>query len=96
MKIYATAADDYTDISAATAATAKRGRPFGSKNKNVKAVTRKAKTEANSVIKQLYSSPRKGSSERSPKRASSRLIGFSSFERQDALVDKSCQAKSLA
>ena len=49
MKIYATAADDYTDISAATAATAKRGRPFGSKNKNVK-----AKTEANSVIKQLY------------------------------------------
>ena len=66
MKIYATAADDYTDISAATAATAKRGRPFGSKNKNVKAVTRKAKTEANSVIKQLYSSPRKGSIGRSP------------------------------
>jgi hypothetical protein len=47
IKIYATTSGDYTDVSAATAATSKRGKPFGSKNKVTKAGTRKAKVEAN-------------------------------------------------
>ena len=68
IKFSGATADDYTNVSAVTQATVKRGRPVGSKNKPKTAGEKKAKVNACTVIKQMKSTAKKTKSGKTPQK----------------------------